>query len=281
MTDIETRRRAWRHRAFRLYVFTIGLAVRTLFTGRITIGLKLLIASIGYWRFWPDGMVLEQVSPTHRDILDVSSPKILSLYLAAQDPKRSIMATDLDDTKLFSRWVKYAELMRLRNYRVEYQDARSMRFADESFDFIYSISVIEHIPGNGDTEALAEMARLLRPGGTAVIEVPYRKEREELALSYDSKGAPLAEPRFYERHYDSGLLKERLQVPQLELAEQWILGEWRHINRWIATDRLPRLLRLAVLPFEPFLAAYNGWVSEDDRQGNPLAAVMVYRKIAK
>ena len=268
---------SWRRLAFRLYRFAIGLALRSLLAGKFTLGAKLLIASVGYWRFWPNGIILHRLGPQHRDVLDVSSPKILSLFLS-QDDFRSVVATDLDDPSLFTRWVRYAELMARQNYRVEFQDAQSLHYPDASFDFVYSISVIEHIPGNGDTEALRQFARVLRPGGIAVIEVPYRRQREEIVMHYDSKGAALASPRFYERHYDRALLDERLKIPELEVTAQWILGERWHIDRWIATNRLPRLIRLAVLPIEPFLAAVNYWIRTDDTQGNPLAAMIIYRK---
>lgn len=46
-------------------------------------------------------------------------------------------------------------------------DAESLPFADESFDIVYSNGVLHHTP---DTEqAIAEVFRLLKPGGRAVI----------------------------------------------------------------------------------------------------------------
>jgi SAM-dependent methyltransferase len=48
-------------------------------------------------------------------------------------------------------------------------DASRLRFADDSIDLVALIRVLRHLP---DPEpALAEMARILRPGGYAVIEV--------------------------------------------------------------------------------------------------------------
>lgn len=66
-------------------------------------------------------------------------------------------------------------------------DARSMPFAADSFDAVVAISTIEHIgldntkyavEGDqagtaGDFQALAEIARILRPGGCALITVPF------------------------------------------------------------------------------------------------------------
>ena len=46
-------------------------------------------------------------------------------------------------------------------------DAQALPFADDTFDFIYSSQVIEHVP---DDAAMArEMRRVLKPGGVAVV----------------------------------------------------------------------------------------------------------------
>ena len=49
-------------------------------------------------------------------------------------------------------------------------DGRRLEFEDDSFDHIYSLSSIEHFGGNkGTAKAMAEMGRVLRPGGCACI----------------------------------------------------------------------------------------------------------------
>lgn len=56
--------------------------------------------------------------------------------------------------------------------RIERMDAEQMTFADASFDYIWSWGVIHH---SADTaRILAEMYRVLRPGGTATIMVYHR-----------------------------------------------------------------------------------------------------------
>ena len=212
-------------------------------------------------------------------VLDVSSPKVPSLLLAQLGSQ--VTATDLEDQAIFDRWKKSADAVGIKNYTAQFQDARKLTHPDNSFDFLYSISVIEHIPDRGDMEALLEFQRVVKPGGTIVVEVPYRRVRKDVFASYDSKGAPLPAPRFYERYYDRESLHERLEkADNLELQERWILGEWLPIDPWIEADRLPRILRLAALPLEPFLAAVNGWVRKDDAEGRPLAALLIYRKRA-
>jgi SAM-dependent methyltransferase len=49
-------------------------------------------------------------------------------------------------------------------------DALSLPFADAEFDRVVAAEVLEHIPD--DEAAIAELARVLRPGGTIAVTVP-------------------------------------------------------------------------------------------------------------
>ena len=49
-------------------------------------------------------------------------------------------------------------------------DICAMPFADSSFDLVLATDVIEHV--EDDAQALSEAARVLEPGGTAIISVP-------------------------------------------------------------------------------------------------------------
>ena len=263
--------------AFKVYLFALWAGIRSIAGGRVRDGIKLLIAPVGYWRFLPNAFVLREFDRQGaRSVLDVSSPKVLSLLLSA---KAQVWATDLDDPQLLQRWKPAADTLGRAHYFAQYEDACRLSFPAGSFDLVYSISVIEHIPGRGDTEALAEFHRVLKTGGTLVVETPYRRERKEIFALYDSKGAPLAEPRFYERYYDAAWLEERLTIDGLRVEARWILGERLALDAWIAQPRLPRLVRLALLPWEPWLAALNYWARPNDDTGRPLAALLVYRKL--
>ncbi len=49
-------------------------------------------------------------------------------------------------------------------------DALALPFADAEFDRVVAAEVLEHIPA--DEEAIAELVRVLRPGGTIAVTVP-------------------------------------------------------------------------------------------------------------
>jgi len=46
-------------------------------------------------------------------------------------------------------------------------------FGDESFDYVYSISVLEHMAKGEDEMAIKEMARVLKKGGTLLVTVDF------------------------------------------------------------------------------------------------------------
>jgi SAM-dependent methyltransferase len=65
---------------------------------------------------------------------------------------------------------------------VKQGDALALPFADEEFDRVVAAEVLEHIPA--DEQAIAELVRVLRPGGTIAVTVPrWLPERICWALS--------------------------------------------------------------------------------------------------
>lgn len=63
-----------------------------------------------------------------------------------------------------------AKIARERGIDVMRADARKLPVASESVDLVTAFDVLEHI--EEDDEAAAEITRVLRPGGTALIAVP-------------------------------------------------------------------------------------------------------------
>jgi SAM-dependent methyltransferase len=75
-------------------------------------------------------------------------------------------------------------------------DLTRLPFPDATFDRVIAAEVLEHIPA--DSEAIAEIARVLRPGGLAAVTVPrWFPERICWALSEDYHSNPGGHVRIY------------------------------------------------------------------------------------
>ncbi|MET0243559.1 MAG: methyltransferase domain-containing protein [Flavitalea sp.] len=54
---------------------------------------------------------------------------------------------------------------------VKYGDATSLEFSSAAFDLVIANHILEHIPD--DRKAISEMFRVLKPGGVAILQVPF------------------------------------------------------------------------------------------------------------
>jgi SAM-dependent methyltransferase len=91
-------------------------------------------------------------------------------------------------------------------------DGLTLPFAGASFDRIIAAEVLEHI--RPDRAAIAELARVLRPGGTMAVTVPrWYPELINWALSDDYHNVPGGHIRIYRK----SALINRLQSHGLEL----------------------------------------------------------------
>ena len=84
------------------------------------------------------------------------------------------------------------------NARTVCGDATAMPFPDGAFDRVIAAEVLEHIPA--DQQALAEITRVLRPGGLLAVTVPaWLPERICWRLSDDYHNTPGGHVRIYTR----------------------------------------------------------------------------------
>jgi len=60
---------------------------------------------------------------------------------------------------------------------MEKADIQLLKYEADSFDFIYCSHVLEHVPN--DRIALKELYRVLKPGGTTLIQVPLRYDSQK------------------------------------------------------------------------------------------------------
>jgi SAM-dependent methyltransferase len=97
-------------------------------------------------------------------------------------------------------------------------DITKLPYADNTFDFILCVHVLEHVPD--DALAMRELWRVLKPGGSAIIQVPLDSElavtQEDLSITDPAIRQRLyGQPdhvRQYGRDYEERLKKAGFQV---------------------------------------------------------------------
>ena len=193
-------KRLWRHS----YRLGLRWLLRPRPKGR-RVALQRLLVPMDPWRYYELGRVAER--HFHGACLDVSSPKLLMSLLQREG------RGDWTGIDLFAQEVESWRAVD-PGLRLEVEDATALSFADESFDNVTCISVIEHVPGNGDATAMAEMWRVLKPGGTLHLTTNVDREARDVFLDRQLYGEASDESGFFERRYSPQTLDERLlQLP--------------------------------------------------------------------
>jgi SAM-dependent methyltransferase len=117
-----------------------------------------------YWRAIEIGALVRHGLPAGRGLDLGCGDGILTGIILRHAGERTLVGVDIDplETEAAKRFPFYE--------RVHTCAADAIPEPDASFDFVLSNSVLEHIPNLEGT--IAEIARLLRPGGRFVFTVP-------------------------------------------------------------------------------------------------------------
>jgi SAM-dependent methyltransferase len=147
---------------------------------------------------------------------------------------------------------------------------RKLPFPDARFAAVVSVQSIEHVP---DPErVLAEVVRVLRPGGTALFATPNR-------LTF---GRPdeIIDP-FHFREFDAGQLRALCAAAFAEVRVVGLAGSDRYRALVAAEhERLDRLLRMdplrvrRLVPRRARQALYDGLLNRARRHEDPAAAAI-------
>ena len=242
-----------------------------------------LLNPLSYTRFMEYELVLERLgSLSGKRILDIGSPKLLA-FAIGRHCDTELVSVDIDPGALDSwarLWPRVAPRARAGRLRFEEADARALPYGDGSFDAVYSLSVVEHIPGEGDSAALSEMARVVRPGGVVVLTVPFDPNAysEEFVEGGAFGRAAVAGPQFYQRRYDEVALRKRLSTPALVLERTDYFGE-PLMSFELSWNRIPMIWKLPALWAQPLLAKLFLRRLGRDPRASSLGVALTYRKL--
>ncbi|MBW3604929.1 MAG: class I SAM-dependent methyltransferase [Actinobacteria bacterium] len=133
-------------------------------------------------------------------------------------------------------------------------DARRLPFDTAQFDGFTAVSALEHVAGvHGDRQALAECARVLRPGGVGLVTVPFRAEGSVQELT-DDLG-------LFQWHYSPDTLTNSFIAPS-GLTEQ------------------RRLLYAERLPFHAWTRRWPAWLDWARRPWDTIVSGLLLRPVA-
>lgn len=173
-------------------------------------------------------------------VLDVGSPKLFGFFLARRYDIDLLM-TDISPLNIdpgLKMWAPLRPRARGRA-RFEIRDARRLSDPEETYDIVYAMSVLEYVEGDGgDTAAVGEMVRVLKPGGLIMFSVPFGplfRDQMIRGVAHSVQRTRRNTVFFFQRIYD------RIRV------EGWLLrplrGRIDRENVWTIDRRPSRLLR--------------------------------------
>ena len=194
-------------------------------------------------KFLPYGYVKQRKNVLSPSTLSLERHRLLWLYLKNET---SFFTDQLKVLHFAPEQAFYKRFRKLKNLDYTTTDLNSpladvkadicdLPFPDNEFDFILCNHVLEHIPN--DTKAMQEIYRILKPGGTAVLQIPQdlsrektfeddsiteKKEREKIFGQYDHV-------RVYGRDYFEKLRSIGFKVDEVDYTRELSSEE---INRY-------------------------------------------------
>jgi SAM-dependent methyltransferase len=186
-------------------------------------GIELLVHPVDALRYHELDFAARALPAGARACLDVSSPRLFSLWVAESRPGAAIELMNPDPTDL-GRTERTVRTLGIRNLRTRVAPVEALE-PDRTFDAIWSISVVEHIGGEGDVAAVRRLHDALRPGAPLILTVPVDRTFEDEYRDRDEYGLGAAEApgRYFFQHvYD-----ERAVADRLVAAAPWARAELR------------------------------------------------------
>ncbi len=248
-----------------------------IFHGRLKWGLRRLLIPIEYWRYIEFPYTLKFITgalnQNYINMMDLSSPKFLSLIFLNNE-NYNIAATDIIDY-YSDEYMYYRDILKKSGgFTISVQDGQSLGFANNTFQAIYSVSVLEHIQDDGDIVTMSELARVLSVGGVLIITCPVRSQYVESYVNvnetihktifeslYTSSirrriaklfTKPKSRKIFWSRCYDDLVIEQRLTncSNNLNLEKKIIVSEKFPLYKIYI--KLPRILKIVANLIRPF-----------------------------
>ena len=197
-----------------MYLYSINLGMKAIFEGKLNNEtIKRVVCPMDPSRYYELATIVKNLKLKPKQIvLDISSPKLITYYLSNKYPNTIFYATDIYKHEL-DIWKNSFGIP--SNIVFEVQDATNLTYTKNKFDYVYSVSVIEHIDKKGkmaDKIAVNQVKRVLKKSGsflfTTMISNHYSEVFSEGNMYSQNKKKRLR--HFFYRVYDYKSLVGRL-----------------------------------------------------------------------
>lgn len=218
------------------------------------VALQRLLVPLDPWRYYEMGMLAEK--RYEGEWLDVSGPKLL-ISLLGRENNGNWIGCDLFSEEIAAWSVLDPDL------KLEVEDATQMSYADGRFDGAICVSVLEHIGPGKDLEALKEMHRTVRPGGTLQLTTMVGAEPRDIFVDHKIYGeaSEASDDRgvFFEHVYEPAELNALVEAAGWEIAESeyavhtrvdiqdrfYSLAPWSYLFGGLLRIWFPRTIKVA------------------------------------
>lgn len=234
--------------------------------GRLTYGFTTLIANpIETTRYNEFAYILKFIRDSNlkqMDILDISSPFIMSYVLSTQN---KVIKTDvnIDEIKYINENANLCFML---------ENSTQLSFKDNTFDLVYSISVIEHIY-NKYILAINEMIRVVKSNGYVYLTFPVSLNHMEEWVSSDvyshqfkEAGKTFFQYRFSEEDVNA-ILKQLNGVDVIDVSIYWE-RKYGHYDKM--TEQIKKRLKNKYLNFikNSFINIVGGFTLLENKSGD-------------
>ncbi len=179
---------------------------------------RFILQPVDFLRYFEFDFIERSLVKLTGRVLDISSPSLFSLYHADRDRDLDVTMINPDRSDLeWTRSVADRLSIPIQSRACPVDELNPER---GQYSRIWSISVLEHVHGDGnDGAALKKMWDLLEPGGRLSLTVMTNRHHVDEYVDSDLYGLglePAAEGFFFQRLYDEESLRNRLlsQVPE-------------------------------------------------------------------